>query len=193
MNSGSVVIRARASTNERVPLSRVSPHFVSSVVMSSVEETMAYDAFEAVVRARDASDDASLASTTRSAADEEVANARLVESRRALARTGALADVSDAYGAYVSLMRSGLWRDIAPRRASEDEGGYIYLLCDPTATPRERRKDTPRKARTRAVAVPFAVTRACATPAMFDALTHARGTSTVSIRRDARERETPDD
>ena len=65
--------------------------------MSSVEETMAYDAFEAVVRARDASDDASLASTTRSAADEEVANARLVESRRALARTGALADVSDAY------------------------------------------------------------------------------------------------
>ena len=148
---------------------------------------MAYDAFEAVVRAGDASDDASLASTTRSAADEEVANARLVESRRALA------DVSDAYGAYVSLMRSGLWRDIAPRRASEDEGGYIYLLCDPTATPRERRKDTPRKARTRAVAVPFAVTRACATPAMFDALTHARGTSTVSIRRDARERETPDD
>ena len=89
-------------------------------------------------------------------------------------------------------MRSGLWRDIAPRRASEDEGGYIYLLCDPTATPRERRKDTPRKARTRAVAVPFAVTRACATPAMFDALTHARGTSTVSIRRDARERETPE-
>ena len=161
--------------------------------MSSVEETMAYDAFEAVVRAGDASDDASLASTTRSAADEEVANARLVESRRALARTGALADVSDAYGAYVSLMRSGLWRDIGPRRASEDEGGYIYLLCDPTATPRERRKDTPRKARTRAVAVPFAVTRACATPAMFDALTHARGTSTVSIRRDARERETPDD
>ena len=91
--------------------------------MSSVEETMAYDAFEAVVRAGDASDDASLASTTRSAADEEVANARLVESRRALARAGALADVSDAYGAYVSLMRSGLWRDIAPRRASEDEGG----------------------------------------------------------------------
>lgn len=154
---------------------------------------MAHDAFDAFVRARDASDDASLASTTRSAADEEVANARLVESRRVLARTGALADVSDAYGAYVSLMRSGLWRDIAPRRASEDEGGYIYLLCDPTATPRERRKDTPRKARTRAVAVPFAVTRACATPAMFDALTHARGTSTVSIRRDARERETPDD
>jgi hypothetical protein len=152
-----------------------------------VEETMAYDAFEAAIRARDASDDAS---TTRSAADED-ANARLVESRRALARSGALADVADAYGAYVSLMRSGLWRDIAPRRASEDEGGYIYLLCDPTATPKERRKDTPRKARTRTVAVPFAVTRACATPAMFDVLAHSRGTSTDDFdsTRRARERD----
>jgi hypothetical protein len=158
-----------------------------------VEETMAYDAFEAAMRARDASDDASLASTTRSAADEG-ANARLVESRRALARSGALADVADAYGAYVSLMRSGLWRDIAPRRASEDEGGYIYLLCDPTATPKERRKDTPRKARTRTVAVPFAVTRACATPVMFDVLTHARGTSIDDFdsTRRARERDADD-
>ena len=114
---------------------------------------MAYDAFEAVVRAGDASDDAARVDEAKRRR-RGGCGARLVESRRALARTGALADVSDAYGAYVSLMRSGLWRDIAPRRASEDEGGHIFAHATRRRRPKRRRKDTPRKARTRAVAVP---------------------------------------
>ena len=110
---------------------------------------MAYDAFEAVVRAGDASDDASLASTTPKP-----------PTRRLRMRASSSLDACSV---------STTWP--LSERA---------------------KKDTPRKARTRAVAIPYRRDAACATPkrclTSVRALTHARGTSTVSIRRGGRER-----
>ena len=84
-----------------------------------------------------------------------------------------VASEAEAYGAYVALMRSGLWLDVAFAR--DHASGVLYAACEPRATPTERRKDEPREARPRTIAVPFAVTRACVTPSFFDVVTSIAG------------------
>ena len=68
-------------------------------------------------------------------------------------------------------MRSGLWRDVAPRRANGAAEGAAVLLCEPLDPPRERRAGEPRPTRRRTIAVPFAVSRGCFTPALLDEVT----------------------
>ena len=68
-------------------------------------------------------------------------------------------------------MLSGLWRDVAPRRANGAAEGAAVLLCEPLDPPRERRAGEPRPTRRRTIAVPFAVSRGCFTPALLDEVT----------------------
>jgi hypothetical protein len=58
------------------------------------------------------------------------------------------------------------------------------MFCLPRETPTERRKDVPREARSRTVAVPFAVARACASPTLLDAVTRVAGASFARVRGD---------
>ena len=91
-----------------------------------------------------------------------------------------VATSADAYAAYVALTRSGLWTDVVP--ATCPSTGLTYMFCLPRETPTERRKDVPREARSRTVAVPFAVARACASPALLDAVTRVAGASFARVR-----------
>jgi len=93
-----------------------------------------------------------------------------------------VATSADAYAAYVALMRSGLWTDVVP--ATCPSTGLTYMFCLPRETPTERRKDVPREARSRTVAVPFAVARACASPTLLDAVTRVAGASFARVRGD---------
>ena len=130
---------------------------------SAVAPTMTYDDFARALRASSSRD-----ATTASAAEDAQ---RASASKSRLARARGLADDAEAYGAYVSLMRSGLWRDVAPRRARGAEEGAAVLLCEPLDPPRERRAGEPRPTRRRTIAVPFAVSRGCVTPALLDDVT----------------------
>ena len=93
-----------------------------------------------------------------------------------------VATSADAYAAYVALTRSGLWTDVVP--ATCPSTGLTYMFCLPRETPTERRKDVPREARSRTVAVPFAVARACASPTLLDAVTRVAGASFARVRGD---------
>jgi len=133
-----------------------------------VAETMSFDAFERLL----ASAPSTSATTT---LECERSSPTLERSRAVVASHGAVATSSDAYGAYVSFMRSGLWRDVAPRRDAAS-GGTIYMLCEPRDAPTERRRGEPRAKRPRSVAIPFAVSRACVTPAFLDVALTLGGT-----------------
>ena len=124
---------------------------------------MTYDDFARALRASSSRD-----ATTANAEDDAQ---RAAASKSRLARARGLADDAEAYGAYVSLMRSGLWRDVAPRRANGAAEGAAVLLCEPLDPPRERRAGEPRPTRRRTIAVPFAVSRGCVTPALLDDVT----------------------
>ena len=87
----------------------------------------------------------------------------------------AIANAHEAYGAYVSLMRSGLFCDCAP--LVDGAHGVVFIACEPRETPTERRKDAPREKRARTFAVPLAVARTCLTPELFDILASIGGTS----------------
>ena len=130
---------------------------------SAVAPTMPYDDFARALRASSSRD-----ATTANAEDDAQ---RAAASKSRLARARGLADDAEAYGAYVSLMRSGLWRDVAPRRANGAAEGAAVLLCEPLDPPRERRAGEPRPTRRRTIAVPFAVSRGCFTPALLDEVT----------------------
>jgi hypothetical protein len=91
-----------------------------------------------------------------------------------------IANDADAYGVYVSLMRSGLWCDATPM--VDEKTGAVYFCCEPRETPTERRKDQPREARPRTIAVPFGVSRACVTPTLMDVITAMGGKATRESR-----------
>lgn len=91
-----------------------------------------------------------------------------------------IANDADAYGVYVSLMRSGLWCDATPM--VDEKTGALYFCCEPRETPTERRKDQPREARPRTIAVPFGVSRACITPTLMDVITAMGGKATRQSR-----------
>lgn len=134
-----------------------------------VAEPMSFDAFERAL--------ASAPSTSATTPLERARSSPTLErSRAVVASHGAVAASSDAYGAYVSFMRSGLWRDVAPRRDAAS-GGTIYMLCEPRETPTERRRGEPRAKRPRSVAIPLAVARACVTPAFLDVALSLGGAS----------------
>lgn len=134
-----------------------------------IAEQLSFDAFERAL---------TTVSNAPSTSTRFVEPPTLEESLERVRSHGVVADAADAYGAYVSLTRSGLWRDIAPRRDTRS-GGLIYLMCEPRETPTERRKGEPREKRSRSIAVPFAVTRACVTPAFLDVALYLGGACSV--------------
>ena len=97
----------------------------------------------------------------RSLDDETTTNDATTSSLERIDFFNAVATPSDLYGAYLGLMRSGLWLECRPRveLGVRGDAPLLCLRCEPNPKPEAKRNGTTRVARQKTKAYAFAVNR----------------------------------